>query len=524
MKENNKSSIIKDALTDYNTIMEAADANAKKKLAEKFPENFNELMNEEINNNKKAKESYKKLDNAKESEKSDETESKKESGMKNQVKETVKVVDTVGKGKPFDNKAKNVEEDVKVTDTVGKSDPFTNKKGAQKIEEEREKDFMGDVEGETPNQAKGETSKGIAFKDKIKSQTIGKPISNLKEEFDISELNMDAVEEALNSADNDDDVITFDDIENEISEMETLGDELPDMGGMPRSNGGEAAGQGGDAYTKLVSMRNELDEMIKNMGGDNETQNESMDLQSDEMSPQEFNQFSPNGIEESFEDDDVITDDDIDSVLGGSPEQNVEEQLGVSHATNRNMTATIPANDYVGQGQLSRRREGIQESKKISSLIEENKKLTKKLNETKKYKQSVTTLVESYKSALEKYRNQLREMAIFNTNLSHVNNLMVNEGLALTQDDKIKIINEFKKVNSIAESQNKYKAFLTEMKGSKKTISESIEHKVSASIQPSSKQKLDEVIEKTAYANDKHIQKMRNLIEYVENRGKKIIK
>ena len=51
-------------------------------------------------------------------------------------------------------------------------------------------------------------------------------------------------------------------------------------------------------------------------------------------------------------------------------------------------------------------------------------------------------------------------MAIFNTNLAHVNNLLVNESLALTQDDKIKIINEFKKVDSIAESQKKYKTFL----------------------------------------------------------------
>ena len=114
-------------------------------------------------------------------------------------------------------------------------------------------------------------------------------------------------------------------------------------------------------------------------------------------------------------------------------------------------------------------------------------------------------------------------MAIFNTNLAHVNNLLVNESLALTQDDKLKIINEFKKVDSIANSQKKYKNFLTEMAGSRKTISESVEDRVTTSIQPSSKQKLDEVVEKTAYADDKHIQKMRKLIEYVEKRGKKII-
>ena len=56
----------------------------------------------------------------------------------------------------------------------------------------------------------------------------------------------------------------------------------------------------------------------------------------------------------------------------------------------------------------------------------------------------MTTLVEQYKAAIEKYRDQLKEMATFNTNLAHVNNLLVNEGLALTQEDKIKIINEFK--------------------------------------------------------------------------------
>ena len=133
----------------------------------------------------------------------------------------------------------------------------------------------------------------------------------------------------------------------------------------------------------------------------------------------------------------------------------------------------------------------------------------------------MTTLVEQYKTAVEKYRNQLKEMATFNTNLAHVNNLLVNESLALTQEDKIKIINEFKKVDTIAESQEKYKAFLSEMKESKPTLTESVEDKVSASIAPSSKQSLEEAKEVTAYANDDHINKMKRLIEYVENRGKK---
>jgi len=113
-------------------------------------------------------------------------------------------------------------------------------------------------------------------------------------------------------------------------------------------------------------------------------------------------------------------------------------------------------------------------------------------------------------------------MATFNTNLAHVNNLLVNESLALTQEDKIKIINEFKKVDTIAESQKKYKAFLTEMKETKPTLTESVD-KVSASIAPSSKQSLDKAKEITAYTDDAHINKIKRLIEYAENRGSKKI-
>ena len=154
-------------------------------------------------------------------------------------------------------------------------------------------------------------------------------------------------------------------------------------------------------------------------------------------------------------------------------------------------------------------------------MIKENASLTKKLNEAKKYKDTAGGLIESYNVALGKYRNQLKEMAVFNTNLAHVNNLLVNEDLALTQNDKVRLINEFKSINSISDSQSKYKTFLTEMKESRKTLTESIEDKVSTTIQPSSKQKLDEVVVKTGFQNDAHMNKMLKIIKTIENRGKK---
>jgi uncharacterized protein YciW len=219
-----------------------------------------------------------------------------------------------------------------------------------------------------------------------------------------------------------------------------------------------------------------------------------------------------------IDEEEPITDADVEAVLGGTGEQPVEEAMGISYTAG----TITPGKLGDHQGTHGRfRQQGVDESaKKLTGLINENKSLTKRLNEVKKYKTTVGTLLEQYKTALDKYRNQLKEMAVFNTNLAHVNNLLVNESLALTQDDKIKIINEFKKVDSIAESQKKYKAVLTEMKAGKKTLTESVEAKVTTSIQPSSKQKLDEV---TAYADDKHIQRMKKLIETIEHRGKKII-
>ena len=217
------------------------------------------------------------------------------------------------------------------------------------------------------------------------------------------------------------------------------------------------------------------------------------------------------------------------AVLGGDggaapvDEQEVDENM--QHTQTHSNARQAGSDNNTNYGKADRLRDAMKNEGaiKIGSLINENKNLTKKLNETKKFKKSVTTLVEQYKSALDKYRNQLKEMATFNTNLAHVNNLLVNESLALTQEDKIKIINEFKTVDTIAESQEKYKTFLSEMKESKPTLTESIESKVTASVAPSASTKIDEAKEVTAYENDEHVMKMRKLIETIEGRGKKII-
>jgi len=505
MKDDKKSSVIKEALLEFTEIQEAAVANAKKNLAEKYPEQFNNLLKEELNKNKTAKESYKKLDENKESDK-DDVESNKESVMKKQVKETKKVVKEGEENQPFDDKAPEVGPDV--------------------VKEEREKDFMGDVESDTPNMADSKTEDGNTYTEKIttKKETLANKTS-IKEEFDITELDASSVGTALENAEDDDEVITMDEIESEIKGM-NMDEDLSDMGGLPRPTlepRGTANGQEGDAFTQLVKMREQLDEMISGMGVKEQKNNGGKGANS----PGREN--GGPGQKLIDEGDDEISDADVMAVLGDSPDEPtaMEEQEDVvdenlEHTQTHHNARKAGSQNHTNYGKESRLRPAMKEGekKKIGSLISENKGLTKKLNETKKYKQSVTTLVEQYKSAIGKYRDQLKEMATFNTNLAHVNNLLVNEGLALTQEDKIKIINEFKKVDTIAESQKMYKGFLTEMKAAKPTLTESIEGKMSASVSPSSKQNLDEAKEVTAYANDEHINKMKRLIEYVEKRGK----
>jgi hypothetical protein len=514
MEDNKKQTIIKEALTDYKAIIEAAENNAKKKLADEYPEKFNNLIKEELNDkNKIKKESNKKNDENKESEISDKNESNNENDvMKSQTKETKKKVEeTTREGKPFNKKVNEpakVEEDVKITDTVGNGQPFDEKPKKSEIVEESEKEFMGDVEPNTPN--KGNGDKGDIFTDKIKSSQ--KPISNLNEmsdsmdanDFDITELDEDSISAAIDDMDknSDDEFMTMDNIDSEISKID---------GNETEIDGEETE----DSVSELIELRNKLNDIIDNMSTDEtpiEDSNSEIEEPIDNVE---------NDTENIDEIDAPITDADIEAVLGSS-ENDVDEAHGLSYSSRRQMSGrNLPKKEHLSTPELDQAPYLGESKKKINGLIEENKKLTKKLNESKKFKNSVTTLIEGYKTALGKYRDQLRDMAIFNTNLANVNNILVNEELALTHDDKIKIINEFKNIDSISSSKEKYSSILSEMKENKKTISESIEDKITTSIQSSSKQKLDEVIEKTAYADNAHINKMKNIINYVEKRGKK---
>ena len=422
MKEEKKS-ILNEALADFNEIMQAADINAKKRLAEEFSDKFNTFLNEELKKKNNKKESYKKIDENKESEES-KLDEKIQSNNQNQMKEETKKEETP------------VVENSEVKTT-----------------EEKNKDLQ-------------------------------------TENFDMRGLDTNSVGTALENMDTEDEVITMEEIENEINNLDTLSPEEN-----PESESHEET-----EMELLMKIKSDLDLIIGKLG-DTETEPEM-----------------PTDNAET----DSLTDDDIDSVLNMQDEEpEVDEAKGLSYASRRNTSGrNLPNNNYLSSME-SDQSPYLQEAKaKINGLIKENKELTKKVNLLKSNNKTSTDLLENYKNALAKYRSQLTEMAIFNTNLVNVNNLLVNEELNLTQDDKVKIIGEFKSINSISESQDKYGKLLSEMKETKSTISENFENKVSASIQPSSKQQLSEAIEKTAYSSN-DLNRIKSLIDYAEKRGKK---
>lgn len=329
---------------------------------------------------------------------------------------------------------------------------------------------------------------------------------NENEDFNVNDLDLEE-----NETENGD-FLTIDQIEDEINKMEELAD-IADDNEQP------------------VDFDAELETSMDNMGDDS-----MLDLSDDELDAQITQALS----EYNFDDEDIDLDFDeldIDDVKGElekdfpemSDEQefeleldedDIEEGHGISHARRKGVDGKLPRK---GQGlptsHEKQLRYAMQESKRLKKLMEDNKKVTKRLNELRKESSLKDNLVEKYKTAISKYRGMLEEMAVFNTNLAHVNNILVNENFTLTQDEKVEIIKEFKEVKSINDSKSVYTKHLnrlTEGVGTKKqNVSENIERKLNnSSIESSSKKKLDEVTEKNAYTNNAHVDKIKKLFEY----------
>lgn len=206
-------------------------------------------------------------------------------------------------------------------------------------------------------------------------------------------------------------------------------------------------------------------------------------------------------------------------------EEQVDESHGSQLSLNKRAGADVQPRPEYAQYKENKLRTGVQESvdKRIETLINENKKLKKQLTEinegTTKLSKTVNeknNLLEKYTNVLENYRTRLNEMVVFNTNLANVNNLLISEDLTLNTKDKERIIESFKTVSTIEESKNKYGQLLVEMKSSTSNNIQNIAKKVDTSIESSSKQLVNEMVEQTSFSPE--IKKMMDRINYTHKK------
>lgn len=472
MSKEKNLSVLEEAVSELKAILEAADKNAKDRIAKEMPKKFDSVLKEELNklNKKETKESVQesaKKDNVKEPLK----EGKKADDKKESLNET-----------EFDMRDMSINDVEEAFDGANASDEFQVADDEINLSDiEKELGEMEVMAGEIDNIQKEEASVNNNNDPFEKIRQIHEMMSEMIKQMDDAKMH-----EAYGQ-----------EFEQKMSEMYGAGykEEL------------------GEAVTQMY------EKFVANKGGKSQEAapiQETHELDADEVADEKKVDASSIKEEEGEAADEKRDEKELDEAGHGSTL--AQNKVAGANQLPKPENAQYKENKY----RYALRNENYQ--KRMTSLLDQNKKVSKELSEAKSQLKKVTDLVNEQKNVLVKYRNQLQEMAVFNTNLAHVNNLFVNESLALTAEDKKEIINKFKGIDSINESEKTYKSVLSEMTKGKKTITESIEDKVNNSIQPSaSKEIVEAVSEKTGFAVNEHVKKIKGLMNYVDSHGKKNI-
>lgn len=478
--ETTKKSVLSEAIVEFNELMEAAKSKAKEQMASELPEKFNKILNEHLE----------KLDK-----------------MKNNIQKEKNKINESKADKTFTKEPKDEKE-------VGK----TNTKEVKKDDEEVDS-TLGDTFNKEPQKGK-------------------KVNESVEDDIDLTDFSMEELQEVFDGADDDDDFdveddeldagkdFDLDDIEAELAKMDDLSEEF------------EVDENVDDPYTKLKKLQEEMNAIIDSFNKETgdivkeadpiiQEFNEKMSgiygenykgvLGADYDKLLDLYKNQNNGDTKYFDDDDVIEismdeEEDLDF------EDEIEEAHGVSLSNNKLAGSNVQPRPEYAQYKKDKLRYALQKEqfeKRINSLVSENKKNKIEFKKLKNKTVETQKLMESYRDVIGKYRQQLTEMVVFNTNLSHVNNLLINEDFNLTNEEKKQIVEKFKPVQSIDESEQIYNEILKEKKEiSGELISESINK--NSIIGKSSKENLGETVEKSTYKNDDHLDKIKRVMKYVE--------
>jgi hypothetical protein len=119
---------------------------------------------------------------------------------------------------------------------------------------------------------------------------------------------------------------------------------------------------------------------------------------------------------------------------------------------------------------------------------------------------------EEYKEALKTFRTMLAETVVFNSNLTYVTKLFMEQ--TTTKDEKQSILKRFdEEVSTLKESKKLYKTIVNEL-SSRKPMNESIDRKLNKDVSSGVSKQLNE---STAYI-DKETQRIKDLMSRVEKR------
>ena len=477
--ETTKKSVLSEAIVEFNELMEAAQSKAKDQMASELPDKFNKILNEHLE----------KLDK-----------------MKNNIQEKKDKINESKADKTFTKEPKDKKE-------VGK----TNTKEVKKDDEEVDS-TLGDTFNKEPKKGK-------------------KVNESVEDDIDLTDFSMEELQEVFDGADDDDD---FDVEGDELDagkdfELDDIEAELAKMGDM--SEEFEVDENVDDPYTKLKKLQEEMNAIIDSFNketGDIVEQADPMIQEFDEKMSGVYGEDykgilgadydklldlyknQDNGEAKQFSDDDVI---EISMDEEESFEDDLEEAHGVSLSNNKLAGSNTQPRPEYAQYKKDKLRYALQKEqfeKRINSLVTENKKNKIEFKKLKSKTVETEKLMESYRDVIGKYRQQLTEMVVFNTNLSHTNSLLISEDFDLTKAEKKQIVEKFKPVQTIEESEQIYNEFINEKKEiDRNLISESIDK--NNIIGKPSKENLGETVEKSTYKNDDHIDKIKRVMKYVDN-------
>lgn len=478
--ETTKKSVLSEAIVEFNELMEAAKSKAKDQMASELPEKFNKILNEHLE----------KLDK-----------------MKNNIQKEKNKINESKVDKTFTKEPKDKKE-------VGK----TNTKEVKKDDDEVDS-TLGDTFNKEPKKGK-------------------KVNESVEDDIDLTDFSMEELQEVFDGADDDDDFdvegdeldagkdFDLDDIEAELAKMDDMSEEF------------EVDENVDDPYAKLKKLQEEMNAIIDSFNKETDNIVEEADPMIQEFDEKmsgiygedykgvlgaEYDKLldlyknQDNGDAKYFDDDDVI-EISMDEEEDFDFEDEIDEAHGVSLSNNKLAGSHVQPRPEYAQYKKDKLRYALQKEqfeKRINSLVTENKKNKIEFKKLKNNLSETEKLMEGYRDVIGKYRQQLTEMVVFNTNLSHVNNLLINEDFNLTNEEKKQIVEKFKPVQSIDESEQIYNEIINEKKEvDGKLISESI-NKNNIFGKPS-KENLGETVEKSTYKNDDHLDKIKRVMKYVE--------